>query len=85
MLEEHVVVDAGETVTISVDCHPGDKATGGGFTAAFGSQLDMGIPISAPRRTPLSPEPIGWEIRAVNSSSAGRIAVAYVVCADTNP
>lgn len=69
----------------SVDCLPGEVATGGGVLLTNGFTGDMMVNQSYPK-TDAADKPVGWNVRAFNidadADDADTIAVrAYAICA----
>ena len=69
----------------SVDCLPGEVATGGGIEVSNGQTRDMMVGVSRPQ-VDAADKPIGWSVRAYNLDSdeddTDTVAVrAYAICA----
>ncbi len=80
-----VTIAADDSETASVNCNPGEVATGGGVGQSNGALLDMQAVTSVPI-VGAGGVPTGWTVRAANvdsnSDNMGTTAVAaYVVCA----
>lgn len=80
---EGIAADGSETAT--VDCNPGEVATGGGLQVTNGTIRDMMAVNSRPVDS-ATDVPTGWTVRATNvdfnGDNLGTIDVrAYVVCA----
>jgi hypothetical protein len=78
-------ISAGGTLTDSVDCNPGEIATGGGGVSGIGGDPEFPqiyISIAASQPLPGTGTPTGWRVTFRNDDSTSHSVPlkVYVVC-----
>ena len=74
---ETVVGPSSANTIITVNCNPGDVATGGGFSVPTSITLVNSLPIPF---TPVGVTPTGWRIDVTSPASGGVVVFVYAVC-----
>ena len=76
----------GGTESISVECDPGDVATGGGFTNISDVDILTSLGINGDGIPATGTEvPVGWEIAAQNDDDTSHSVTSWVICQNITP
>ena len=74
-----MVLQASGTLTVSIDCALGERATGGG--GANGGAAGVHLKQSGPTPATQGATPTGWTVTFENTSADAAVVRAWVVCA----